>query len=37
VKAIEEEIGIGQIEEVIVMAKDELRLIDYYHGEFFLF
>ena len=31
-KAIEDEIGIGQIEEVIYMAKDELCLIDYYYG-----
>ena len=32
VKAIEDEIGIGQIEEIIDIAKDELELIDYYHG-----
>eukprot|EP01039_Chlorochromonas_danica_P007147 gene7148-7900_t len=31
VKAIENEIDRGQIEEVIQMAKDELELIDYYH------
>jgi hypothetical protein len=33
IKAIEDEIALGQIEEVIEMAKDELALIDYYHGE----
>ncbi len=32
VKAIEDEIALGQIEEVIEMAKNELTLIDYYHG-----
>lgn len=31
IKAIEDEIALGQIEEVIEMAKDELTLIDYYH------
>lgn len=31
---IEREIDLGQIEEVIEMAKDELELIDYYYGEF---
>jgi hypothetical protein len=30
---IEKEIDLGQIEEVIVMAKDELQLIDYYYGK----
>lgn len=30
---IEKEIDLGQIEEVIVMAKDELELIDYYYGK----
>lgn len=32
VKAIEDEVGLGQIEEVMEMAKRELELIDYYHG-----
>ena len=32
IKSIENEIDLGQIEEVIEMAKDELKLIDYYHG-----
>lgn len=35
IKAIEDEISLGQIEEVIEMAKDELTLIDYYHGSCF--
>ncbi len=29
-KKIEDEIALGQIEEVITMAKDELELVDYY-------
>lgn len=33
IKAIEDAIDLGQIEEVIEMAKDELHLIDYYYGE----
>lgn len=32
-KAIEDEIDLGQIEEVIEMAKSELELIDYYYGK----
>ena len=32
VKAIEDEIGLGQIEEVMEMGKTELELIDIYHG-----
>ena len=32
IKKIEDEIGLGQIEEVIEMAKTELQLIDYYYG-----
>ena len=32
IRAIEDEIDLGQIEEVIQMAKNELNLIDYYHG-----
>lgn len=32
IKKIEDEIELGQIEEVIEMAKDELVLIDYYYG-----
>jgi len=31
IKKIEDEIGLGQIEEVIEMAKDELELVHYYH------
>jgi hypothetical protein len=31
VRAIEDEIGLGQIEEVIEIAKDELALVDYYY------
>eukprot|EP01033_Poteriospumella_lacustris_P006302 gene6302-4524_t len=31
IRAIEDEIDLGQIEEVIQMAKNELNLIDYYH------
>lgn len=30
IKQIEDEIAIGQIEEIIAMAKDELELVDYY-------
>lgn len=30
IKAIEDEIGLGQIEELIEMGKDELNLVDYY-------
>lgn len=30
-KEIEEEIGLGQIEEVIEMAKNELELVEYYY------
>ena len=37
VKAIEDEVGLGQIEEVMEMAKRELELIDYYHGTTDLF
>lgn len=33
VKAIEDEIGLGQIEEVIEIAKDELSLVDYYYEQ----
>ena len=33
IKAIEDEIDLGQIEEVIEMAKDELELIDFYVGK----
>ena len=33
IKAIEEEIDLGQIEEVIEIAKDELKLIDIYYGK----
>ena len=33
IKAIEDEIDLGQIEEVILMAQDELSLADYYNGE----
>ena len=32
VKAIEDEIELGQLEEVIEMAKDELTTIDFYYG-----
>ena len=32
IKAIEDEIALGQIEEVIVICKDELILVDFYHG-----
>jgi hypothetical protein len=32
IKAIEKEIDLGQIEEVIAMAKDERELVDYYFG-----
>ena len=36
-RAIENEIALGQIEEVIEMAKSELELVDYYYGnDFFL-
>lgn len=31
IKTIEKTIELGQIEEVIVMAKDELELVDYYY------
>jgi hypothetical protein len=31
IKKIEDEIGLGQIEEVIEMAKDELELVQYYY------
>jgi len=31
IKTIESTIELGQIEEVIVMAKDELELVDYYY------
>ena len=34
IKAIEDEIALGQIEEVIVICKDELILVDFYHGKF---
>jgi hypothetical protein len=33
IKAIEVEIGLGQIEEVMEMAKSELFLIDLYFGK----
>lgn len=33
IKAIEDEIALGQIEEVIVICKDELLLVEYYYGE----
>eukprot|EP00429_Kryptoperidinium_foliaceum_P127025 CAMPEP_0176332424 /NCGR_PEP_ID=MMETSP0121_2-20121125/77065_1 /TAXON_ID=160619 /ORGANISM="Kryptoperidinium foliaceum, Strain CCMP 1326" /LENGTH=158 /DNA_ID=CAMNT_0017675313 /DNA_START=15 /DNA_END=491 /DNA_ORIENTATION=- len=33
IRKIEDEIDLGQIEEVILMAKDELKLIDYYYEE----
>ena len=32
IKEIENEINLGQIEEVIEMAKDEMSLVDYYYG-----
>lgn len=32
VKSIEDEIGLGQIEEVLEMGKTELELIDIYYG-----
>jgi ETC complex I subunit conserved region len=32
IKSIEDDIGLGQIEEVIKMAEAELDLIEYYHG-----
>lgn len=31
-KKLENDIGLGQVEEVIEMAKTELELIDYYYG-----
>ena len=37
IKKIEDEIGLGQIEELIEMAKDELHLVDYYIGIIFLY
>ena len=33
IEAIEEEIDLGQIEEVIEMCKNELGVIDMYHGK----
>lgn len=33
IEAIEEEIDLGQIEEVIEMCKNELEVIDMYHGK----
>ena len=33
IKEIEDAIELGQIEEVIQMAKDELKLIDFYYGQ----
>lgn len=33
IKEIEDEIDLGQIEQVIEMAKDELKLVDYYYGK----
>jgi len=33
IKSIEDELDLGQIEEVIEMAKDELKLIDTYVGK----
>lgn len=33
VEKIEEELDLGNLEEVIVMAKDELELIDVYHSK----
>jgi hypothetical protein len=33
IKAIEDEIALGQIEEVIVICKDELLLVEYYYGK----
>ena len=32
IRAIEDEIDLGQIEEVILIAQDELGLVDYYNG-----
>ncbi len=32
-KQIEDEIGLGQLEEVACMAREELWLVDYYYGE----
>jgi hypothetical protein len=34
---IEQEIDLGQIEEVIEIAKDERQLVDYYYGKLFIF
>ena len=36
IKEIEDEINLGQIEEVIEMAKDELELVDFYYGFFYI-
>lgn len=33
IKAIEDEIDLGQIEEVIEMAKDEINVVNYYIGK----
>jgi hypothetical protein len=33
IREIETEIGLGQIEEVMEMAKSELKLVDYYFGK----
>ena len=33
IKTIEDEIALGQIEEVIEMAKEELDLVEFYYGE----
>ncbi len=35
IKAIEDEIDLGQIEEVIEMSKTELELIDFYYGKLY--
>ncbi len=35
VKAAEDEMGLGQIEEVAEIARDELDLIEVYFGNFF--
>lgn len=31
IRVIEDEVNVGQIEEIIVMVKDELKLVDYYY------